>query len=671
MIPNMPGQMPMGQSPMMPPPAPKMPGKNQILPVNQIEMDKDTLNFWKGEIRSSLKRQKQEFIDRIGYEELIRYFEALQFPGNKTMLAIVDEFSPAILSVTTSVYYQNPTVQVEAANPQADGMVQPSMMYLLQNPQFKPFSLVDLLKGGLTYGMTKSGMKEEMQIGCFDLMLAGYAGIEMNHTSTADEPPQQDANAPSLEESATGFMDKMKDMASGLLDKISGKESKNPQEVEDEVMKDTQANLRTDFTDRTYCKRYNPLDILFDPRADIFKESRWVGKRIRMTVAEFNAKYPKLKDKVLASSADQYQLEFSDHNNRENKKAVTLYEIEIKKKGPRNCVLVMHPSLDEPVDYYERAIITNNFSLKYGCIDKYGKIYPMSRARKAKGPQDDINHYMTIQFEHVDRAQRKIAVYMEGLTQAGKAAQRSADVYAIIEKSQPGNVYEPMPAPSVVPENEAIVLQMKDSINKAIGTNQIAKGEKSQNDTLGQDQLEHQSFQVNIDSVKDSLQDIADQLIDELKDIQQQVWDGEDYFKVTGIQGGDAWYDPSMGPLADILVGDYQVRCNIASSARPDPMKDRQDLMQVTQLITSPPIVQFCMMHGKRPSMEPLNNLIKGFDMNPEMVFETMQPPPMPGQPLPQGMPMSPNSPVQPGQPGHVPGASNQPIPIPMAGHGG
>lgn len=619
--------------------------KNQLLPVQELTMDRDTLNFWKSEIRSSINRQKKEFIDRIGYEELIRYFEALQFPGNKTLLAIVDEFSPAILSVITSVYYQNPTVQVEAANPNADGQVHPSMMYLLQNPQFKPFSLVDLMKGSLNYGMVHCGMKEEMQISCFDLMLAGYAGVEMNHSSVNQEDPTTDMSSQGMEGMADTLMNKVVDGAKSFFDKLTGKEpSKNPQEAEEEAMAGSQSNLRTDFTDKTYCKRYNPLDILFDPRADVFKESRWVGKRIRMTVAEFNTKYPKFKDKVFASSQDQYQLEFSDHNNKENKKAVTLYEIEIKKKGPRNCVLVLHSGLDEPVDYYERAIITNNFSLKYGCVDKYGKIYPMSRGRKAKGPQDDINHYMTIQFEHVDRAQRKIAVYMEGLTEAGKAAQRSADVYAIVEKAIPQQVYETMPAPSVVPENEAIIMQMTQSINKSVGTTELAKTGKSQNETLGQDQLENNAFQVNVNSVQDSLQDLADQLIDELKDIQQQVWDGDDYFKVTGIEGGDAWYEPSMGPLADILIGDYTVRCNIASAMRPNPMKDRKDLMEMTTFITSPLIVQFAMMHGKRPSMEPLNNLIKQYNMNPEMVFETLQPPapvaPPPGAiPVPQGQP--------------------------------
>jgi hypothetical protein len=186
----------------------------------------------------------------------------------------------------------------------------------------------------------------------------------------------------------------------------------------------------------------------------------------------------------------------------------------------------------------------------------------------------------------------------------------------------------------------------------------LAKTGESENDTLGQDQLQTQAFQVNVNSVQDALQDLADQLIDELKDIQQQVWDGEDYFKVSGITGGDAWYEPSMGPLADILVGDYQVRCNIASSARPDPMRDRQRLMEATNLLISPQVVQFSMMHGKRPSMETLNNLVKAFDMNPEMVFETLEPI------LPQGLPGQPSTVTPPQQTvGQVPG----PIPVPQA----
>ena len=203
--------------------------KQNLLPVQELTMDKDTLNFWKAEVRSSLKRQKSEFIDRINYNELVRYFEALQFKGASSLLAIVDEFSPAIISIITSVYYQNPTVQVEAANPDADQMITPSMMYLIQHPEFKPFNLIDLMKGSLTYGMTKSGMKEEMQIGTFDLLVAGFAAIEMNHSSINQEAPTEDASHP-VEDMAQNMMQSMIDGAKGLMDKITG--SKNPEETE-------------------------------------------------------------------------------------------------------------------------------------------------------------------------------------------------------------------------------------------------------------------------------------------------------------------------------------------------------------------------------------------------------------------------------------------------------
>ncbi len=618
--------------------------KEVIIPVKELSMDKPELNYWKGEVKASLKRQNDEFIQRIGYETLVKYFEADQIPYGQQW-CLLDEFSPAIISVISSVYYQNPTVQVEAGTPDADKPIQPRLEYLLTNPEFRPFSQTDLLRGALQYGMKKGGMKEEMQISAFDLMVAGFCAVEINHTSTADEVSVEDGDPYANAERSNPIIDKVGGAIKGLVDKVMGgdKSQANEEEVAENVAKTTQKDLYTDTSDQTYVKRWNPMDILFDSRAKVFKESRYIVKVVRMTVAEFNAKYPGLKHKNLADS-ELPNLQYTQHLKETNKKCVTLYEVEIKKKGPRNCVLVLNMALDEPVDYYERAIITNDFSIKYGCMDKYGKIYPMSRAKKAKRPQDDINHYMTIQFEHVDRAQRKIAVYTNGLTESGKTAQRSSDVYAIVEKNTPQQVYEVMPAPQVVIENKEIVAAMRESINKSVGTNELAKSGDSDNDTLGQDQLQTQSFQTNVNAVQDALQDVADELLDGMKDIILQVWDGKDYFKVTGINGGDAWYDPSMGPLADILIGDYNVNCNMASAARPNPMKDRQELMELNAMVTSPQMVQFAMLHGQRPSMETLNNLIKTFQMNPEMVFEPIEPLPVDPLQPPSPTPPTPNA---------------------------
>lgn len=617
--------------------------KEQILPTQPLTMDKSTLAYWKAEVRASFTRQTTEFTEPIGYADLIKYLEGNQSPQG-ALWCILDEFSPAIISVANSVYYQNPTVQVEASNPDADKPIKPSLEFLLMNPDFRPFNQADLLRGALVYGMKKGGMKEEMQVATYDLLLAGFACVETNHTTnSSQEQPTTDMD---YEQSSgnPAIINKLVDGAKSLISRFTGEKedsSKSHDEVAKEVAETTQKDIYTDSTNETYVKRYDPRDILFDPRARVFKESRWVGKVVRMTKAEFDVKYPQFKNKVNIGD-DSPSLAYTSHELEANRKCVTLIEIEIKKRGPRNCVLVLNLGCDEAIDYYERPIISNDFAIKYGCVDKYGVIYPMSRGRKAKKPQDDINHYMTVMFEHVDRAQRKIAYYEGGLTDSGKTAQRSSDVYALVEKKIPGPVYEAMPAPSVVPENKEIVGAMRESINKSVGTTELAKTGNSENDTLGQDELQMQSFQSNVNSIQDALQDIADQVLDEMKDIILQLWDGEDYFKVTGIKGGDTWYSPEMGPLADILIGDYNVNCNIASAARPNPLKDRKELMEMNAMITNPKMVQFAMLHGKRPSMETLNNLIKTFNMNPEMVFEDIEPQPEMPQPLQPPSPISP-----------------------------
>lgn len=629
--------------------------KEQILPTMPLEMGLRELNYWKGEIRTSQKRQKKEFIDEIDYEKQIKYLESKQVGSTNNQWCVMDEYSPAVISVVSAVYYQNPTIQVEAKNPDASKLVQPSLLYLLQHPEFKPFNQTDLLRGALIYSMEHSGLKDEMQIAAFDLLLAGYAVVEENHKVGNDEEPREDSTPNPVQNIVSKGVDAVKGMVDSFFDKKDSEE-----EVAEKVAKDTH-NLYTDTTSKTYTKRWSPMDILFDSRALVFKESRWIAKRIIMTLAEFHAKYPQFKNKNV-TGGESPEMNYSQHLDEKNRKMVVLYEIEIKTNGPRNHILVLNMALDEPVDYYERPIITNNFSLKYGCVDKYGKIYPMSRGRKAQRPQDDINHYMTVQFEHVDRAQRKIAYFEGGLTEAGKAAARSSDVYALVAKNTPQPVFEPMPAPQVVIENKEIVMAMRETINKSVGTSELAKVGDSNNDTLGQDELQAQAFMSNVNAVQDALQEIANQILDAKKDIVLQVWDGDDYFKVTGIQGGDAWYDPSMGPLADILIGDYSVRANIATAARPNPMKERRDMMELNALVTSPQMVEFAMLHGKKPSMETLNNLIKNFNMNPEMVYEPLQPV-MPG--IPGAMPGAPMPPQDSGQPLQTPQQQLPMEPIP------
>lgn len=616
-----------------------------------VEITPEEVKYWKKKIEASKTRQKIEFRERVGYELNIKYFEALQFADGMKLnqMAVVDEFSPAIISIMTTTYNQDPTVTVKPLRPESDGPVKPSLLYLIQHPEFKPFSLSELMQSAIKYAMPKVGMKEEMQLADFDLLTAGFACVEMNHLSeeVSEEIPQDSTT--SLEAPQNSILSKIGSTIGGVVDKV--RDALTGTEAEDKIAAETQ-DEKVDFTDATYCKRWNPLDILFDDEAIVFKDSVFIAKIVRMSIAKFNAKYPKFKGRISATSEAVSTIPYASYANSENKKAVCLYELEIKKKTGRNCVLVLADGIPEHIDYYEDPIITNDFKIKYRALDKYGKIYPMPRATKARKPQDDINHYMTIQYEHLDRAMRKIAVNMSGLTESGKSAQRSSDVYAIVEKNSPQPVYEAMPAPSIVPENKEVVAIMKDSLNKAFQTSELGKSGKSDNEFATQDIIEQKTGEQNAAAVTDTLQDLANDLIDTLKDIIMQFWDGEDYFQVTGIKGGDQWYTPEMGPLADILVGDFLIQADITTAAKPNPMKDRQDSLEYAAFMTSPQTMAFAQMHGKRPSMNVLNNVVKQFNQNPETAFEDLEPMlPIPGaiQVPPNGQPQEQPSPQQVG----------------------
>ena len=588
-------------------------------PVQPLEISKEEVAYYRAEIQSSLKRQKDEFIQRIGYEELVRYFEGLQMAqgGNLNEMAILDEISPGVTSVINSTYYQDPDVAVKATRPQSDEYVQPPLIYLIQHPEFKPFLLSDLMKESIRHAMKKAGMKNEMQLADFDLLVAGFTVVEANHAVTTGGPSLQDGT-PVEPEAQNPVLGALIGGVKAIGRALTGKE------VEEKIASEAPKE-RIDRTDATYTKRWNPLEVLFDSRATVFEESRHITKIVKMSVADFNSKYPKFKDRISEGSENLGEMTFQAHKSWENKKAVTLYEVEIKKLSGRNCVLVLASGIPDAIDYYEKPFITNGFSMKYQSVDKYGKIYPMSRVKKAKKPQDDMNHYMTVQYEHVDRAQRKVAYFEGGLTDAGKRAMASTDVYSLVEKNSPNSVFEAMPAPSVVPENKEIVMLMRDAINKHLGTTELQKSAKSENELLGQDELQHQAFQTNSGAVVDALADLANQILDTLKDIIMQLWDSEEYFKVTGISGAEFWYSPEMGPLSDLLVGDYSIETDITTAQRPNPVKDRQDALELAKFVTSPDIQNYVTLRGKKTNMQPIENVIKKYGHNPELIFEDLE----------------------------------------------
>lgn len=619
----------------------------------EVEMTDDEVTYWQNEAEASLKFQKEQFTTRIGYENLIKYFEGQQYHEgtNVNTIAVVNEFSPALSNVLSSIYYQDPTVSCKANHPQADKPIQPGIEYLLMNPDFQSFTLTELMQSALKHAMKKTGMKMEMKLAAFDLITAGFSCVEVNHLSQSAEsafgtPGDEEAPEQSLPDRV---LDLGKSMVGALEERFRNvKESLSQKEIEEKQAKEQPQDLRIEGKDVTYIKRWNPLDILFDSRcaSGTFSESRFIGKRVRKSVAEFKAAYPNYpQDQV----PEDYQssISYQSHNKQENRKEVTLYELQIK-KADGIYVLVIGKGMRKKIDYYKLPIETNGFTIKYKACDDYGKLYPMSMAKQAQKPQDDLNHYVSLQFEHADRSNRKIACHVQGLTAQGISSLNSKDPYAIVEKKSPGAVFERVPIDPTSVDNPALQQTLKEAIHKQFRTNQLQTGGGSDNKFATQDAIENQAFQVNVAGVQDSLKDLADMVLDGLKDIIMQLWDDEDYFQITGLSGGSAWYTPEMGALADILQGDYLIETDIISAQKPNPMKEKGEAIEGAQFVMSPDFQMYLQIRGKKSNMTPVENALKKLGMNPEAVIEDLQPPPGMGQPpipvpgqeqMPPGMP--------------------------------
>lgn len=628
------------------------PAQTQRLTIEPAEV-----RFWKAELEASEEFQKKEFLERQGYEKLIRLYESEHHGEGSNPLEItqMDEIYPGFSAIIASSIYQLPSVSVKALHPDSDEVIQlpfsaqVAMLQYQQNYQNFDVTYKDLMKAALEYAIRKHGLKLESQLALFDLLSAGFCIIETNHMTQTESFVGQDS-------AGQGFMDKAKEALDTAVSFIGGK---TESQVEEDVASKVDDKGRDYTFDSTYIERWNPTDILFDYRAKIYKRSRYVAKRVNMTVAEFNSAFPQFKGKV--SQDAMKPLTYSKHQDSQNTKSITCYEVQIKKKTGV-CVLKVAKGLQEELDYYELPFTTNGFTLKYGSIDKYGKLYPVSKLYRASKPQHELNHHLTIQTEHADRSLKKMAVFVDGLTQSGKQAIKSSDVYAVVEKSVPGPVFEAAPVGGTTPENEAIQMKMSESINKQIGANELSKSGQSDSKFATQDQLKQQSFEDNASSVRDALGDVLKEVVGTLKDIIVQMWDGEDYFQVTGKQGADFWYRPEMGKLSDILIGDYDVDVDIISAEKPNPMKERSEAIEMWKLLVSPETQGFLMTKGKTLSIQALENVLKKYNVNPETLFEEL--PQIPA--LPPQSATDPNAPMSANEPaGAAPtGVPNAPLPL-------
>lgn len=599
------------------------------------------VSFWLKELEASKKFRDDQFTKRIDYKKLVEYFEGKQFDGETTeeLISILNEFYPSFGSIIQNTYYQNPTVVVKAKHPDAEQDFQPSLDYILRSmqrgePMPPTMPLWEVMQAALRHAVNKMGMKPEMQMALFDLLFAGFAIVEVNHRAKATEFQGQDQPL-DPRNTAEKFAD-------GVSNFIFGKENEGPTETEERVAREAGDDEQFYQIDETFIKRWDPNDILFDYRADTFRESRYIAKVIKLSVAEFKAEFPDFAGTI--PSDKLVTIEYAGHKNSDNAKALEVFEVQIKKKDGV-YILKCAEGIPEALDHYKDEITTNGFKLKYACIDKYGKIYPISRAKLAKKPQDELNHYTTIQMEHADRAMKKVTVYEEGLTDQGKKQLENNDPYGIVYKKSPQAVYEAMPESTTSPDNEVLKQEFKESLNKQVGSNELAQSGNSDSKFATQDALKSKAFDVNTSAVEDALGDLSREVIDTLKDIIMQVWDGEEFFKITGVSGVEMWYTPDMGPLSDLMIGDYLAETDIASAKRPDFMQDRQDSVEFATFILNPEIdMRLQMQTGKMVNVEAvLDDVAKSFRKNLSTYTKEIDPmAPVPLATGPQGAPLAP-----------------------------
>ena len=305
-------------------------------PGDPIPCNPEEVKFWFSELDASETRMKDEFLTRLQYTTLIKYYEGIQDAKvGVDKLAIIDEISPGINAVIKTAYYQNPSVSVKAANPTADGMVKPSIIYMMQNPDFQPFSLTALLEGAIKYGMDKGGAKEAMQLGCFDVLTAGFIVIEVNIESQKVYANRPNEMTPSTEidllqaaqqsPSPQGIIPK----AIGAVKSFLGIDPKTPDEV-DEKLSAEQSYECVGTKDDTYWKRWRPDHILFDARAETFDESRFVAKVSRKSTGEFKLMFPTFANRNIGGDS-LTELSYAGTKADKDRKAVTIYELQIKK----------------------------------------------------------------------------------------------------------------------------------------------------------------------------------------------------------------------------------------------------------------------------------------------------------------------------------------------------
>ena len=595
------------------------------------KLDFTTVKFWQEEIKSCLDRQKKELIKRNCYPLLINYYEGEQsdtkkYDSNNYRQCVINEYFPNTNALISEISYRNPDLILEATKPDAE-----------EN--------INIMKSALGYGFKKLDALTENKLALFDMIMAGYSAVEVNHINLKDTDMLNTADM----KSNTREQNIIKKGINAIKKVFNNKD-----EVEEELTKELPLKEESYATeDKTYLRRWNPLDILLDWRAERIKDLRYIVKRLRWSYAEFAARYPELKDKITKGQ----RFDFSFHKNEEDSNFIELYDIQVKKAGNKyvNIVISLDYNLAE-IDYYERPYTTNGFNVKIGTLHKYGKLYPISFAKINKDIQDDINNYATHIMEVAERSIPKYGIDKEKVTAAGKRALRSNNINDLVEtEGPPTNSITPLQHTKVSVENKEYLGMIQQHKEKLWNVSESRLLGRSQSEFATEMQIQEAGFTSRQIDLQEGLRNFIIQELDTLKDIIVQFWDGEYFFKITGGEKPE-WYiprisvDPITGQqiiqnsLAEILTMDYEIDVDISSALIPNKEKKKKDLIEFAQWIISPEVLQFLQSKGQTINVDVIKKVANEWGWNADNLImplpEENVMPPGAGQQLPPEMPV-------------------------------
>jgi len=613
--------------------------------IQKAKLSPVEVQFYLSEAKSSEERQKRELIQRWKYPTVVSYYEGdlLIEPNSKDVgvanrqaSAIINKHFPKTNVLISEIMFQNPDIIADPTKPFA----------FKGDKEINVEEGAPLMRGALIYGYEKQGLQEENRMALFDMLYAGYSAVEIDHIKSKRDAGIGVTNIPDdkeFEERRTGIVGKVKEGVKRVKSALS-----TEKQAEDKLAKEAPPeNEAYADVSKTYGRRWDPLNILFDWQAKTIKESRYIIKKRVISKSKFDAEYPKFKDKVQAGKFMQYGM----HNADKEKQSVVVYEFQVKKQNAENpditdywTIVVTPTLLDETLDMFKRPYTTNGFNIKIGTLHKYGKIYPVPVAKINKVLSDEMNEYI---YNWKDVAERNVTKYVRDtkkVKEDGVDALRSNKTNDVIDvDGNPENAIVPLKPTSLSNDNKELIAVFQAEQDKTWNVSDSRTGGQQKAKFATELQIQEAGFQSSTLDIQEGLRKLIQEELETEKDIIVTFWDSEIFIKVTGGPKPE-WYKPLtlggvvINPLSEMLTADYHIKVDVTKAFRPNTEKEKNDLVlllrelisEPMQIILATPSEEF--PTGRQLSPQFLNKIIQKFGQDPEVMFEEKQQ-------APEGMP--------------------------------